>query len=460
MRAARYWVMMALALTVAVALLTRQVPAKWVWREGRWVKVEDAEGARIPEGPREEGEEPEPIPESPPERPEEPEGPEEPEKPEAPEVPARPPEPEKIEKPPVPEKPEKSEGPEVPVRPPEPEKIEKLPEPVKPEKPGELQEPLVPKKIATPLGKPGRHPVLRPRVVKEMDFKSRRRAWPRRAAKTDEAVFVQAKGEYTDRYYGSAGRLFKRLIKRHPTSPHREEAMWLRGESLYRKRAYHAAFEQYDKFLDSYAGSEHFADALNRQFNIAEIYFGPTRRKIWGIPMFSGNDEAIEILRKVYERQPSGWLAGNALLRIGDYYYGQEFPVEAENYYEQYVKEFPEREHVKEAMIRSAQCAIEQCKGAVYDTMPLNVARDRLHRFQKTYPEEGKKEGIRLALASIRLVEAEKEYRIANYYRRAGHADAAAYYAERVMVEYGDTPWAERARQLIARMSEKGGRKK
>jgi len=306
-----------------------------------------------------------------------------------------------------------------------------------------------------PMAIPETPPTARPTV----SGRRRIRLWPPGVVREkDIDLFREAKIDYRNERFRAASRKFKRIIKHFPTSPYREEAMWLRAEALFARKAYYTAFFQYEELLKEYAGTPHFADALKREFQIAEIYFGPTRRKFLGIPLFSGDEEAVEILRKVYEHQPSGELADVSVLKIADYSYNLGLWLEAEHYYAKYAQDFADREHARKALSRAGQCAIAQCKGPLYDTSTLVVARDRLRKYQALYPEE--KEKVAATLARIREVDAEKEYRVACYYRRAGHPDTAAFYAERVIRNYADTSWAKRARELIGEMSYKGGRKK
>ena len=367
----KYWLILLLTLLVTLGLLLSvvgPVSAKWVWRDGRWIKVEEEEL----------------------------------------------------------------------VEPPVEEEAELVPQ----------------ERVAVPKPIPEMPPKGKPAPARK-----RLRFWPPGIVREkDIDIFRQAKSDYKEGRHRAASRRFKRLIKRYPTSPYREESMWLRAEALFAKKNYYAAFGQYEKLLNEYAGTPHFAEALKREYEVAEILFGPARRRVLGIPLFSGNDEAVEILRKVYEHQPTGKLADISILKIADYNYDKGFWLEAEHYYEKYTDDFGERKHGRKALSRSAQSAIAQCKGSLYDTSMLTVARERLQQYQVLYPEE--KEKAAATLEHLRNVEAEKEYQIASYYRRAGHPDAAAYYADRVIKNYADTPWAGRAGELLDKMSEKGGRKK
>jgi outer membrane protein assembly factor BamD (BamD/ComL family) len=56
-------------------------------------------------------------------------------------------------------------------------------------------------------------------------------------------------------------------------------------------------------------------------------------------------------------------------------------------------------------------------------------------------------------LAQLRLSQAEALYNVAAHYFRMGKPLASAFYAEQVVARYADTPWAEEARALLAKMN-------
>jgi len=266
----------------------------------------------------------------------------------------------------------------------------------------------------------------------------------------DRTLFEEGRRAYEARDYGSAARTLKGLIKKHPASPHREEAMWLRAEALLARKDHYAAFHQYEDLLTNYAGSPHYRAALQREIEIAEVFFGPTRRKVLGIPLTSGDTEAVEILRKAYEHQPAGDLADDIVLRIADHHWSKGRWPEAEEYYDKYCREYPNGPDVERAELQRAKCAIEKCCGPQYDTTALRLAYDRLRQFQAKFPDAAAREGVADLMAAVRDRQAESLYGIAWRYRRGHEPLAAAFYAERLRERFPDTRWSERAREFLA----------
>jgi len=266
----------------------------------------------------------------------------------------------------------------------------------------------------------------------------------------DNPLFIEAKADFDAKKHRSAEKTFEELIEDYPQSPRREEAMWLRAESLFARERYYKAYEQYEDLIGEYAGSPRYRDALRKEIEIAELYLGPVRRRVLGIPLVSGETEAIEILRRVWEHQPAGDLADDVVLRIADHYWSKRKWSDAEEYYDKYCKEYPNGEAVRHAEFRRAKCAIRRCKGPRYSTTSLRLARDRLRQFQEKYPEEAARRDVPAMLERLRGLQAQSLYEIAARYRRAGHPCAAAFYAERLRDRYPSSAWSEKVARFLA----------
>jgi outer membrane protein assembly factor BamD (BamD/ComL family) len=276
--------------------------------------------------------------------------------------------------------------------------------------------------------------------------------WKRSWGSTDtRGLFEQGKADALAGNNRSAASALQTVIKNSPNSAHREEAMWLRANALFAMKQYYQAFEQYEELLTQYAGSPHYRDALLKEIEIAELFLGGERRRIWGLPlMIRADSEGLEILRKVYEHQPAGDLAAKVVLRIAEYHWTKNNWLEAEDYYDKYCREYPNTEAAPFAELRRAKCALERCQGARYDTTCLQLAYDRLKQFEAKFPDAAEKENVAGTLAVIRSQQAEALYQVAARYHRASQPLAAAFYAERLRERFPDSPWNEAAAKFMA----------
>jgi outer membrane protein assembly factor BamD (BamD/ComL family) len=389
-----------------LAAITASAWAGWVWRDGQWIYVDETEP---------------PLP--------------------APKRPVKPP-----AKPPT-------KPPAEPVPP--------TPKPAEPAEPTEAPGPAPkPETPASPAAEEPIHKVDTPPSGTEGAGRwgINWRFWQRSAGpNADKDLFDEGKGSLSAGRLSSAAATFKKLIKDCPSSAHREEAMWLRAGILFDQKDYYKAYEQYEELLTQYAGNVHYRDALLKEIEIAELFLGPARRRVLGIPLLSGETEAIEILRRVYEHQPAGDLADDVVLRIADYNWSKGRWIEAEDYYDKYCREYPNGDAILHAELRRAKCAIERCRGPRYDVTCLQLAYDRLRQYQRKFPAEASREGVPDLLVAVRDRQASALYEIAARYRRSGKPLAAAFYAERLQERYPDSPWSVKAGEFLAGASMEPG---
>ena len=357
------------------------------------------------------------------------------------------------EPPPAPPKTSPKTPPEPSTRPPA-EPIPPTPKPKEPAPPAPKATLPAPR-LKTPAPPKARPPAPAPTETEEpADADTpwwKRRWWKRQAdPNADKVLFEAASAKLDAGNHRSAEKDFKKLIKDYPESPHREEAIWLRGGSLFERKEYYKAYEQYEDLITQYAGSIHYRDALLKEIEIAELFLGPVRRRILGIPLLSGEDEAIEILRRVYEHQPAGNLADDVVLRIADYYWSKRKWTEADDYYDKYCREYPNGDAILHAELHRAKCAIENCGGPRYDTTSLRLAHDRLRQYLKKFPDEAARQGVPELIVQVRDTQAQALYEIAARYHRAQEPLAAAFYAERLRERFADSPWSGKAGQFLA----------
>jgi len=255
--------------------------------------------------------------------------------------------------------------------------------------------------------------------------------------------------------FSRTARAAGKFLKNYPNSACAEAAAWLRAEAIFSGGDYYKAFGAYEDFIGGYAGSRMVHKALVREMEIAEALLGPARRKVLGLGLGSGNDEAIAILEKVYAHRPTGPLAADATFRIGEFNTSKGRFEEAEEMYRRFLDQFPNHARSRQAQLLAAQSAMASSRGPAYDDASMRRAHDLLKSYQDKYPEMAAKENVSGALEKIRRSQARKKYEMATYYWRAKRRKAAAFYARKVLAEFPGTPAATEARQLLGKIAGK-----
>jgi outer membrane protein assembly factor BamD (BamD/ComL family) len=89
-------------------------------------------------------------------------------------------------------------------------------------------------------------------------------------------------------------------------------------------------------------------------------------------------------------------------------------------------------------------------KGPDYDARKLAEARQLVDTGLRSYPElKDKKDYLENTLVRINEAQAQKDFNIAEFYRRTKHHGAAYFYYEIVRRRYPGTKWAEQATERM-----------
>src|SRR5439155_15171075 len=84
--------------------------------------------------------------------------------------------------------------------------------------------------------------------------------------------------------------------------------------------------------------------------------------------------------------------------------------------------------------------------GSVYDLRPVEESKKLLMQMQGAYPELARdKEWVEKQLISMNVQQADRDFKIAEFYQRTGHPGAAFFYYELVCRRYPATQYAEKA---------------
>jgi hypothetical protein len=91
-------------------------------------------------------------------------------------------------------------------------------------------------------------------------------------------------------------------------------------------------------------------------------------------------------------------------------------------------------------------------QGTDYSGDALDEAEKLIKQIRKQFPKEAKEEEEYLARAwaEVRYKKAEREWDVAQYFCRRGEYGSARLYQQTLIDDYGDTPFAARAKEQMA----------
>ena len=221
--------------------------------------------------------------------------------------------------------------------------------------------------------------------------------------------------------------------------------MIAKAKALIGLRDFYKAHVVLTEFLNEFGGMALTSEALRLEFVIAETFLSGTKRKVWGVPLVSGKDLALEILDSLSTDYPDSRFAELAIKTKADRMFADgEFAL-AEMEYARLLQEYPQSRYDQFALRRSADSALAAFGGVEYDEAALIEADERFEEYRLRYPADAAGEGVELILNDVREKRAEKEFGIGSYYERTGHLTSAVYYYQLILRDWPKTVAAVKA---------------
>jgi outer membrane protein assembly factor BamD (BamD/ComL family) len=157
----------------------------------------------------------------------------------------------------------------------------------------------------------------------------------------------------------------------------------------------------------------------------------------------------------------TGPLADKALFLSGSVRFFRKDYKEADHYYSQLVEMHPNSPYASQALELAIISKQLSTGGPLYDGRKLAEARKLVDTALRNYPEFANKkmDFLNRQLVSITMQQADKDYQVAELYRRMGHPCSAYFCYEIVRRRYPGTKYSDLATQRLAELSSKYGDK-
>lgn len=285
---------------------------------------------------------------------------------------------------------------------------------------------------------------------------------------------------FQDKEYAKAEPLFAKVGKNKKTPiPVLEEAIFYEAECQFLQENYRDASATYKKLIRNYVHGQHSRQANERLMFIADLWLEDTRKQIEEFmekkegkryfvlpasyfhfskdrPFYDQEGNALVILDDIWLSDMGGPLGEKALFKIATVKFFREDYKDADFYYAKVYETYPNGTLAPKAIKQSIICKQIMNGGTAYDGRPVEESRKLIDTATRAYPQIANKdqEWLQRQLASVNFQNADRDFRIAEFYRRTGHPGSAYFYYELVRRRYPGTDYAEKA---VARMSEVRG---
>jgi outer membrane protein assembly factor BamD (BamD/ComL family) len=302
------------------------------------------------------------------------------------------------------------------------------------------------------------------------------------------ADLAAAHAEYRQGAYKTAERLYHKIADntKNPVLI-AEEARYYEAECLRLQERYPKAADTYARLLLDFPSGTHRDLACQRMFDIADGWLEDTRQEMeqfqekkegkrWIVwpslvhlektkPLIDEEGRAEEKLEQVVYNDITGPLADKALWLLGSVKFYREAFKEADEYFSQLVDRHPNSPLAPKALELAIISKNLSTGGSDYDCRKVLEARMLIDNALKNYPTLAaqKEDFLHRQLINISKQQAEKDFKIAEFYQRTGHPGSAYFYYEIVRRRYpGVQPYfdkaTERMHELRAKLEKEGDR--
>jgi outer membrane protein assembly factor BamD (BamD/ComL family) len=261
----------------------------------------------------------------------------------------------------------------------------------------------------------------------------------------------------------------------------REEALFFEGECQRLQKHYRAAEETYAQLFKDYPSTQFTERADRAMFEIALHWLEGTRQQMeayeeqrdgkrWMVmpttfihfssdmPVFDPEGHAVRVLEGIQMREKvmHTALGEQALMYLATIRFYREDYLEADRHFTDLYQNYPNSKNAARAIKQSVICKQLCTGGTIYDLRTVEESRKLIHTAQTAYPEFSREtEWIQKQLVGINLQQADRDWRVAEFYRWTSHPGAAYFYYELVRRCYPRTEYASKAEARIRELEQR-----
>lgn len=242
-------------------------------------------------------------------------------------------------------------------------------------------------------------------------------------------------------------------LEQYPNHPQRVEAYLLRGDAKVKRKHYYDSLYDYEEVV-KYFGAEQYHTALQREYEIAKLFAGGMRRRLWGMRWVTAYGEAETIFIRTQERAPGSLIGQKASLALATYYFNRGEMTAASESYELFLTNYPKSNSREQAILQLIYASLATFQGPRHDPSGLIDAREWISTYQQEFPAPAQRIGVTALLQRIDESLALKQYDSAQWYERVHKPVSAVYLYRRLIADHPEAPAATLALKRLEVLGE------
>ena len=245
----------------------------------------------------------------------------------------------------------------------------------------------------------------------------------------------------------------KTWIKANPNHPMIAEAYLVSGDAKVLQRRYYKALFDYEYMIRMFPGSEHYHLALEREFEVANVFASGTKRVWLGMRMLSAYGEAEELFIRIQERAPGSLIGEKASLELGDFYFKRGEMRSAAEAYQLFLENYPQSRFRERVMLRRIEADLASFNSPVFDPTGLLDASIHIRQFEDEFPASAERLGTQALLVRVADSLAAKDLHTAKWYEKRKKDNVSAVYMyKRIVKDHPQTAAARDAESALTRL--------
>ncbi len=262
------------------------------------------------------------------------------------------------------------------------------------------------------------------------------------------ALLADAQARESSGDYRKALKGYEGVVKSYPRSDAASESQFKVGELLQVDGKEKKAFEAFQKFLTDYKGSPRFAEAVQRQFTIAEnLRVNGDKGFLGGIGADIQPSKLIEFYEQISANAPRTELSAQSRVAVGQIQAKQGDIAEAIVTFESVVQDYPETKYAAEAQFNLVKLHGREASQS-FSPVDLRQQREAGEDFISQFGDDPRSQEVRQALGQLSDKESEKAFEVARFYEKSGELKSAAIYYREVARHPNTKHYAEAQKRL------------
>ena len=268
-------------------------------------------------------------------------------------------------------------------------------------------------------------------------------------------LFANAKGWEAAGENKKAVKSYRRLISKHPADKRVAESRFHVAALLAAMGDPRESFDAYQVFIERHPGDRLYPEAVARQEAVANSAAqGDIRTNFLGMKSRLERKTIVEMLGKVRDNAPRANSAPRAQYLIGQVNESRKQPGLAIAAYEKLVDEYPRSNVAPDAQFRIGEIILKQAREGNKDKANLDRAKSSYRDLLLAYPNSPFSAQAKQRIATIGSQNLQASYNVAEFYRKKGERDSAAYYYQEVVDGAAASELRNRAAARLAEMKQ------